>query len=49
MSRAAEMPKVRVQSQICHYDYPCQHTVNVFNEIVPEMSVEVQVNTMRPS
>lgn len=38
----AKMPKV--QSQICHY--PCQHTVNVFKEIVPEMSVNVQYNSM---
>lgn len=34
----------KVQSQICHY--PCQHTVNVFKEIVPEMSVNVQYNSM---
>lgn len=46
---AAKMPNVSVQSQISHYDHPCHHTVNVFNEIVPEMSVEVRCNIMWPS
>lgn len=39
------MPKVRVQSQICYPLSLPTYTVNVFNEIVPEMSVEVQYNT----
>lgn len=44
MSREAKMPKVRVQSQICYPLSMPTYTVNVFNEIVPEMSVEVQYN-----
>lgn len=39
------MPKVRVQSQICYPLSMPTYTVNVFNEIVPEMSVEVQSST----
>lgn len=39
------MPKVRVQSQICYPLSMPTYTVNVFNEIVPEMSVEVQYST----
>lgn len=40
--------KVRGQSHICSCKYPCQQIVTVLNEIVPEMSGEVQQYTLWP-
>lgn len=42
------MLKARVQSLVCHICM-CQGTVNVFNEIVPELLVEVQYKSMWPN
>lgn len=48
-ARLQRCQTLRVQGQLSHYDHSCHHAVNVFNEIVPEMSVDVRCYIMWPS